>query len=139
LITDKLSLPLITKEDQVVTLLASLPNSNSTLLTAIEVCANDDLKLLQVPTSTCPGGDKTYQYKILTQLKTQAPQQWWEHREVDVDHGSQDVILAIFTGITLKERNTPLSNHNIKDLTLAFLSSDNVTASVGSTSQQMVK
>ena len=49
-ITDKLAslgAP-ISEEDQVVTLLGSLPQSYSTLVTALEACANDDLKLTHV-------------------------------------------------------------------------------------------
>ena len=49
-ITDKLSsigAP-ISKEDQVVTLLGSLPPSYSTLVTALEACADDDLRLAYV-------------------------------------------------------------------------------------------
>ena len=49
-ITDKLASigSLITEEDQVVTLLGSLPHSYSTLVTALETHANDDLMLSQV-------------------------------------------------------------------------------------------
>lgn len=49
-ITDKLAsfgAP-ISEEDQVVTLLGSLLQSYSTLVTALEACANDDLKLTHV-------------------------------------------------------------------------------------------
>ena len=38
----------ISEEDQVVTLLGSLPQSYSTLVTALEACADDNLKLAQV-------------------------------------------------------------------------------------------
>jgi len=58
-ITDKLASigSPITEEDQVVTLLGSLPHSYSTLVTALEARADNNLKLSQVQQV----GNKTYQ------------------------------------------------------------------------------
>jgi len=86
--TDKLASisPPVAEEDQVVTLLGSLSHSYSTLVTALEACADDGLKLSQVQQALIQEDIKNLQTnlsKMLTQMENQVLQQWWEHREVE--------------------------------------------------------
>ena len=115
-ITDKLSsigAP-ISEEDQVVTLLGSLPQSYSTFVTTLEARADDNLKLAHVQQALIHKELKITE-KFVQAANTlpgeQTTSPWLAHKET-TSHGNQGAIcavnLVIFNATALTKGNTTI-------------------------------